>query len=75
MHNTVINSGRGANLSGWDNRPGLVFANNVIYSLSGDAVRWGNGSAGVTLTGNVFQDAPTKSARPLPKTGVGASGE
>jgi hypothetical protein len=54
VHNTVINSGRGANLSGWDNRPGLVFANNVIYSQTNDAVRFGNGAAGVTVGGNVY---------------------
>ena len=54
VHNTIINTGRGANLSGWDNRPGLVFANNVVYSQVHQAVRFGNGSLGVTLSGNVF---------------------
>lgn len=54
VHNTVINSGRCVNLSGWDNRPGLVFANNVIYSQTELAVRFGNGSVGVVFSGNTY---------------------
>ncbi len=53
VHNTVLTDGRGANLAAWNNRPGMVFANNVIYSSRGDAVRFGNGSLGVLISGNV----------------------
>jgi hypothetical protein len=31
----------------------MVFANNVVYSESGDAVAFGSGSAGVTISGNI----------------------
>ena len=53
IHNTIINPGRGANLTGWNNRPGLVFANNVVYSQTADAVRFVSGSTGVDVRGNV----------------------
>jgi hypothetical protein len=53
VHNTILNTGRGAHLASWGGRPNMVFANNVVYSQSGDAVRFGNGSAGVQIAGNV----------------------
>jgi hypothetical protein len=52
VHNTVLTTGRGANLQSWSGRPGMVFANNVIYSSSGSALSC-NGSAGVTFSANV----------------------
>jgi hypothetical protein len=52
VHNTIINSGRGASLASWGGRPGMVFANNVVYS-QGVAVQFSSGSAGVQLGGNV----------------------
>ena len=52
-HNTIINDGRAASLSDWSNKPGLVFANNVSYSLKSDAIRFVDGFAGVTFEGNV----------------------
>ncbi len=54
VHNTVVNTKRGANMSSWNNRIGLVFANNVIYSETGDAVRFGNSSTGVQFIGNTL---------------------
>lgn len=53
VHNTVINTGRAAHMQSWDGRPGMVFANNVVYSQTNDAIRFANGSADVILTGNV----------------------
>jgi hypothetical protein len=32
VHNTIINPGRGAQLSNWNGRTNMVFANNVVYS-------------------------------------------
>ena len=52
VHNTFVNTGRGMNLISWGGRSGMVLANNAIYS-QGEAVRFGAGSAGVTLSGNV----------------------
>ena len=53
VHNTIINAGRAANLSDWNSRPGMVFANNVVYSRDSDSIRFPNGSAGVVVAGNV----------------------
>jgi hypothetical protein len=53
VHNTVINTGRGANLSSWNDRRGMVFANNVVYSRDAESIRFPNGSTGVTVSGNV----------------------
>ncbi len=52
VHNTIVNSGRGASLVSWGGRPGMVFANNVVYS-QGAAVQFSSGSTGVQLGGNV----------------------
>jgi hypothetical protein len=53
VHNTIINTGRGANLSSWNSRQGMVFANNGVYSRDAESIRFPNGSAGVTVKGNV----------------------
>jgi hypothetical protein len=53
VHNTIVSTGRAANLQTWGGRPGMVFANNAIYSRDAEAVRFGSGSAGVALGGNV----------------------
>jgi len=52
VHNTMVNTGPAANLSDWNNRPGMVFANNVCYSKNSTGLRF-NGSSGTTVTGNV----------------------
>ncbi|MCK6446966.1 MAG: right-handed parallel beta-helix repeat-containing protein [Planctomycetes bacterium] len=54
VHNTLINVGRGAQLSNWTGRPGMVFANNVVYSQNSQSVSFSGGSTGVTVSGNVF---------------------
>jgi len=54
VHNTVISQRRGANLSSWDGREDMVFANNVVYTDRGDALRFPAGSQGVIVAGNVL---------------------
>ncbi len=54
VHNTIINTGRGVNLSSWNNRMGMVFANNVVYSRDAESIRFPNGSTGVAVKGNVI---------------------
>ena len=53
VHNTIINSGNAVRLGDWGDRPGMVFANNAVYSQSGNALNFANGSSGVTIAGNV----------------------
>lgn len=53
VHNTIVSANRGANLANWNNRPGMVFANNAVYSQTSQAVLFGSGSSGVELAGNV----------------------
>lgn len=53
VHNTIITSGRGMNLSSWNDRDGMLLANNVVYSERGEAIRFPNGAARVTVAGNV----------------------
>lgn len=53
IHNTIINTSHAFSGGSWNNREGMVLANNVLYSKDKDAIRFTNGSAGVTITGNV----------------------
>ena len=53
IQNTIVSSRRGANLSSWGNRSGMVFANNAVYTQGGEAVRFPSGSKGVMVRGNV----------------------
>lgn len=52
IHNTVINRGRAADFRSWDERPGMVCANNAFYSETMESMRFA-GSRGVALAGNV----------------------
>lgn len=54
VHNTIISRRRGANLSSWNGRDEMVFANNVVYTDRGDALRFPRGAQGVIVTGNVL---------------------
>lgn len=54
IHNTIISRRRGANLSSWNDRQGMVFANNAVYTDRGDALRFPYGAKGVSLFGNVL---------------------
>jgi parallel beta-helix repeat protein len=53
IHNTIINTSRATNLSSWNNRSGMLFANNAVYSQNAESISFPNGSAGVTVVGNV----------------------
>ena len=53
IHNTIVNSGLGATLSSWSGRPGMVFANNAVYSQNLESIRFSGGSSGVEVVGNV----------------------
>ena len=53
LHNTIITEGVGANLSSWNGRAEMVFANNAVYSRHRAAIRFPHGSAGVAVAGNV----------------------
>lgn len=58
VHNTFFSqSGYCVGLFGWDDQPGLVFANNAVYSnpvgTSGYAIAFTGGLDGGTLSGNV----------------------
>ncbi|MCL1599626.1 MAG: right-handed parallel beta-helix repeat-containing protein, partial [Actinomycetia bacterium] len=53
VHNTIVSRMRGANFSSWNDREGMVFANNVVYTDGGDALRFSRGAKGVTISGNV----------------------
>lgn len=54
IHNTIVTSGRGVNLSSWGGREGMVFANNVIYSRDNLAIRFPSGCEKVIIAGNVI---------------------
>lgn len=62
VHNTFVNRGRAVDLSNWNNRPGMVFANNVAYSRDQNAIRFRSGSGGNVVAGNVVLGAVTGSA-------------
>ena len=54
VHNTIIAGHRGANLTSWNGRSEMIFANNVIYTDQGDALRFPNGAQDVVVSGNVL---------------------
>ena len=53
VHNTIVCANRGANLSSWNGRTGMIFANNAVYCRDGASIRFPNGSADVGMAGNV----------------------
>ena len=60
IHNTIVGGNPCVRISGWDNKQGLVFANNAIYCSSGSFSV--GGLTGVAVSGNVFE--PTTGAFP-----------
>ena len=54
VHNTILNSGRATNFTSWNDRDGMLLANNAIYSRGGAALRFPQGSNRVTAVGNVI---------------------
>ena len=55
VHNTIISRRRGANLSSWNNRDGMIFANNVICTDRGDALRFPRGAKSVIVSANIVR--------------------
>lgn len=53
VHNSIVVEGLGADLSSWNDRDGMVFANNAVYSKEGRAVVAEHGVQGVAVAGNV----------------------
>ncbi|HEX6810664.1 MAG TPA: right-handed parallel beta-helix repeat-containing protein [Planctomycetota bacterium] len=53
VHNTFVNWGLAARMSTWSDRPGMAFANNVVYSTMGNSILFASGSNGVQMAGNV----------------------
>ena len=54
VHNTFLaTTGEAARLQHWGGRPGMVLANNALYSDGGVALLCLSGMAGVTVAGNV----------------------
>ncbi len=71
VHNTVIGGNPCVRLHDWNNKTGLVFANNAMYC---DAESFNvSGLSGVTISGNVF--VPSMSAFPSSGYVVGRSSE
>ncbi len=56
VNNTVVGGDPCLRLSNWNNKTGLVFANNAVYCPGGSYVL--SGLAGVQAAGNVFAPAP-----------------
>jgi len=57
IHNTIVVEGLGADLASWNDRDGMVFANNAVYSKEGRAVVAEHGAQGVAMAGNVVLGA------------------
>ena len=57
VHNTIIGGNPCIRLSGWDSKPGMVFANNAVYCASNNYSI--GGMTGVQIVGNVFLPRPS----------------
>jgi hypothetical protein len=59
IHNTIINAAHAFKGGSWNDREGMILANNVLYSRDANALNFPNGNAGVISAGNVvFGDGP-----------------
>lgn len=59
IHNTIVNTGHAFSGGSWNDREGMVLANNVLYSRDANAVHYPQGHAKVISSGNVvFGDGP-----------------
>jgi len=74
VHNTfVATSGEAALLSHWGGRPGMVLANNALYSQSGNSLTLHNGASGVAIVGNVVHGPTYNDGGASHVQGVGTS--
>ncbi len=53
IHNTIINAGHAFRGGSWNDREGMVLANNLLYSRDQNALHYPAGNAGVLTKGNV----------------------
>ncbi len=59
IHNTILNGTHAFRGGSWNDREGMILANNILYSRDANALHYANGNAGVLSTGNiVFGDGP-----------------
>ncbi len=69
IHNTIINIGHAFRGGSWNDREGMVLANNVIYSRDQNALLFSSGRSGVNIVGNVVlgdgDNAKSKQGRGL----------
>lgn len=56
VHNTIVGGSPCVHASGWNDKTGMVFANNAVYCASGNYSF--QGLSGVTMRGNVFEPLP-----------------
>ncbi|MFN0079404.1 MAG: right-handed parallel beta-helix repeat-containing protein [Prosthecobacter sp.] len=54
VHNTIVNTGHAFSGGSWNDREGMILANNILYSRDKNALHFANGSAGVVIKGNVI---------------------
>lgn len=74
VHNTfVATSGEAARLQHWGGRPGMVLANNALYSQNGTALSFLSGATGVTIAGNVVYGPTSNDGGAAHVQGAGAS--
>ena len=57
VHNTFVSTGGAAYMTSWNGKQGMLFANNLSYSQSGQAVTFAGGSNNVSATGNMVLGA------------------
>ncbi len=57
IHNTIVNVGHAFSGGPWNDREGMVLANNILYSRDAAALHFANGAEGVKITGNVVLGA------------------
>jgi hypothetical protein len=54
VHNTIINAGHAFSGGSWNDREGMLLANNVLYSRDKNALHFANGKGGVLIAGTVI---------------------
>ncbi len=60
IHNTIINMGHAFSGGSWNDREGMLLANNVLYSRDKNGIHFANGNKGVAIHGNVVLGAGLK---------------
>lgn len=64
IHNTMINIGHAFRGGSWNDRDGMVLANNVIYSRDQNAMLFSQGRKRVTIVGNLLLGDGDKADNP-----------